>query len=322
MQSVEPTLSSSSETSASGKRGFSYLLAYDGSDHAQAAVNLLIDLAQNKTISASSQTITIFSVLPTQGIGPHERMQSAITREKERLLKAGYQTEAILKAGNPAATINAFAEEHHSDLILIGAKGLRSALGILLGGVSQQVIEYSNSPTLVVRAPYSGLRHILLVVDGSDTSAKAVEYLVPLCSDGSRERCSWLPSTAEMTVMHVLPPPIAQDTALRAWALGPEALYPAPLAQFDTAAVEAAEERDGEALLAKTLNLLRSGAVKASSLLVRGDAAEEILQTIQNKDIDLVVCGSRGLSAVSGWLLGSVSRKLVHYASCSVLIIK
>ena len=36
----------------------------------------------------------------------------------------------------------------------------------------------------------------------------------------------------------------------------------------------------------------------------------------------MVVCGSRGLSAVSGWLLGSVSRKLVHYAGCSVLIVK
>ena len=60
----------------------------------------------------------------------------------------------------------------------------------------------------------------------------------------------------------------------------------------------------------------------AQSAMPRGDAATEILDYIKENDIDLVVCGSRGLSQVTGWLLGSVSRKLVHYADCSVMIVK
>jgi len=320
MHSGEPIFSSAHNGSAAGKTGLSYLLAYDSSEHAQAAVDLLIDLAKNPL--ASSNQATLISVLPTQGIGPHEVMQAAIQRDEQRLSAAGFQTSSILIAGNPAATINAYAQEHQSDLIVIGAKGLRSALRILLGGVAQQVVEYSNSPVLVVRAPYSGLRRILLVVDGSTPSKQAVEYLVPLCPGGERQRCSWLPPSVEVTVMHVLPPPITQETTLRAWALGPEALYPTPIAPLDTAALEAAEERNGEALLAQMLDLLRLGKVEAESLMARGDAAEEILQMAQRKNIDLIVCGSRGLSAISGWLLGSVSRKLVHYANCSVLIIK
>ena len=322
MYSGEAIFSSADEGSAGDKTGLSYLLAYDNSEHAHAAVNLLIDLTKHSSISASANRVTMISVLPTQGIGPHEEMQAAIQRDEARLKAVGYPTEAILIAGNPAATINAYAEEHHSDLIIIGAKGLRSAFGILLGGVAQQVVEYSNSPALVVRAPYTGLERILLVVDGSPPSRQAVEYLVPLCPGGERQRCSWLPSSVEVTVMHVLPPPITQETTLRAWALGPEALYPAPIPPLDTAALEAAEERNGEALLAQALDLLRMGKVEASSLLVRGDAADEILQMVRRKKMDLIVCGSRGLSAISGWLLGSVSRKLVHYADCSVLIIK
>jgi nucleotide-binding universal stress UspA family protein len=55
---------------------------------------------------------------------------------------------------------------------------------------------------------------------------------------------------------------------------------------------------------------------------LRGDAATEILNFAQNINADLIVAGSRGLSQIQGWLLGSVSRKLVHYARCSVLIAK
>ena len=48
----------------------------------------------------------------------------------------------------------------------------------------------------------------------------------------------------------------------------------------------------------------------------------EVLELLNDNQVDLVVTGSRGLSPVKAWLLGSVSRKLVHYAPCSVLITK
>jgi nucleotide-binding universal stress UspA family protein len=50
--------------------------------------------------------------------------------------------------------------------------------------------------------------------------------------------------------------------------------------------------------------------------------SREIIHYARSNAIDLIACGSRGLSPVASWLLGSVSRKLVHYANCSVLIVK
>jgi nucleotide-binding universal stress UspA family protein len=47
-----------------------------------------------------------------------------------------------------------------------------------------------------------------------------------------------------------------------------------------------------------------------------------MIEYIKTEQVDLVVAGSRGLSPVKAWLLGSVSRKLVHYSDCSVLIVK
>ena len=83
-----------------------------------------------------------------------------------------------------------------------------------------------------------------------------------------------------------------------------------------------AEQRQGEVLLAQSEANLNDSGIKVESVLMRGDAATEIMNYIKEKNIDLVVVGSRGLSQVRGWLLGSVSRKLVHYAGCSVLIVK
>jgi nucleotide-binding universal stress UspA family protein len=249
-------------------------------------------------------------------------MQAGLNHEQQRLVEAGMHVEAILIAGNPAATLNAYAAEIQADLMLIGAKGLRATLGILLGGVAQQVVEYSSCPVLVVRSPYHGLKRILLVTDGSEQSKQALAYLAPPCPDGSRRRCSWLPQEAQVSAMHVLPPPIPDGIVTPAWALGPEVLYPTPVTPIDKQAVEAEEQRQGERLLKETENLLSRADLQTSSILVRGDAATEIIKTIRANEIDMVVCGSRGLSAVSGWLLGSVSRKLVHYAGCSVLIVK
>ena len=55
---------------------------------------------------------------------------------------------------------------------------------------------------------------------------------------------------------------------------------------------------------------------------MRGDAATEIIEYANQNQIDLIVAGSRGLSQMRRLLLGSLSRKLVHYAGCSVLIVK
>jgi nucleotide-binding universal stress UspA family protein len=82
------------------------------------------------------------------------------------------------------------------------------------------------------------------------------------------------------------------------------------------------EERAGRQLLSHTVEKLKAAGLTAASVLTRGDAATEIFQYHQTHPIDLIVAGSRGLGAVTGWWLGSVSRKLVHYANCSVLIVK
>lgn len=56
--------------------------------------------------------------------------------------------------------------------------------------------------------------------------------------------------------------------------------------------------------------------------LLEGPEAEAILTIARSREVDLIVMGSRGLGTLEGFLLGSVSRKVMHYAACPVLIVK
>ena len=82
------------------------------------------------------------------------------------------------------------------------------------------------------------------------------------------------------------------------------------------------EERHGKVLLDQTMMELAEFGIETTSVLMRGDAATEIIEYANQNQIDLIVAGSRGLSRMRRLLLGSLSRKLVHYAGCSVLIVK
>jgi len=51
-----------------------------------------------------------------------------------------------------------------------------------------------------------------------------------------------------------------------------------------------------------------------------GDSANAILHEAEKEGVELIVMGTRGLSAPERWLLGSVSTKVLQHAPCSVLV--
>ncbi|MGD1986294.1 MAG: universal stress protein [Desulfobacterales bacterium] len=55
--------------------------------------------------------------------------------------------------------------------------------------------------------------------------------------------------------------------------------------------------------------------------LREGNETDSILKVAENCAADLIVMGTRGLGAVKGFLVGSVSRKVIHYAACPVMVV-
>jgi nucleotide-binding universal stress UspA family protein len=287
------------------------LLADDGSQHSLASLTLLRGLE----LPPESQ-IAILGVFSPRQVDTHEALRAALERSKASLIEKGYQSTAECVLGYPAEKVIEYADRLHPDLIVMGAKGLRATLGILLGGVAQTVVEYANWPVLVVRAPFEGLHKVLLVVDGSASSQRAVEYLAHFP----------LPAGVELLVCHVLPPLVSPMLAVQSQAVsaaGIEMIATLPdTMQEEPTLWQKEEERQGEAIIKRAIEILQAAGLQAQPVLLRGDAATEIIEYVKAHGIDLIVAGSRGLSQVRGWLLGSVSRKLIHYASCSVLVVK
>ena len=53
-----------------------------------------------------------------------------------------------------------------------------------------------------------------------------------------------------------------------------------------------------------------------------GSPPVEIMRVAEAEGCDLIVLGSRGLSDIKAFLLGSVSDRVAHHARCPVLIVK
>lgn len=284
-------------------RPLDILLGVDGSEHALAGVRLIHDL----TLAPGSQ-VTALGVLRPRGGPARHKLLAALDEAEAALQGCGATVRTGLAHGHPAEELVKAAEERRSDLLVVGASGLQATLGILLGGVAQQVIEYARVPVLIARAPYTGLRRVLLATDGSSDSAHIAKYLAELP----------FPASVAVEVMHVLPPVPAYEPLTPASRLGRSGFeqFPPPEQIADE------EEKQGEALLDQTVTNLSRHGVQAGKVLIRGDAATEIIQYAKGCSADLIVAGSRGLTQVQSWLLGSVSRKLVHYAPCSVLIVR
>ncbi|NLF87587.1 universal stress protein [Candidatus Bathyarchaeota archaeon] len=78
---------------------------------------------------------------------------------------------------------------------------------------------------------------------------------------------------------------------------------------------------DTESILAEAERVAKSGGVAIQTLALKGDAVKQIVKAAAEGSFDLIVIGARGLSNLSGLVLGSVSQGVVKKAACPVLVV-
>ncbi|WP_439026923.1 universal stress protein [Haloarchaeobius sp. DT45] len=139
-----------------------------------------------------------------------------------------------------------------------------------------------------------GYSHILAPVDGSDASERAAEHAIDLATRYD----------AGLTVMHVV-----DDDLL-------------PLDARSQHLVQRLEDEAADIVTEVVEWATEAGVEPVERHIVRGSPAEQILATVEDGDIDLVVLGSHGRSGIDKVLMGSVSERVVRRSPVPVLTVR
>ena len=77
-----------------------------------------------------------------------------------------------------------------------------------------------------------------------------------------------------------------------------------------------------ESLVQRAAHDALSKGVEVETHVREGQPAEVIIHVANQEQADLIVVGSRGLTGIKRYLLGSVSSKVSEHAPCSVMIVR
>ena len=138
---------------------------------------------------------------------------------------------------------------------------------------------------------------ILLPVDGSDNSSKAVTDFIRLLD--------WYKEKPEI---HLLNVQYALD--------GNVSLF------INQADIKQYHQEEGLKSLQNTRDLLDQAGIAYQYHITVGDPAEMIVRFAAEKHYDLIVMGPRGKGNIQGLLLGSVTNKVMQLSSIPVLLVK
>lgn len=138
------------------------------------------------------------------------------------------------------------------------------------------------------------MKTIAYATDGSQSAADALAFAVELCKE----------TGATLEVIAVTPP--------RAVGKGSAGI----------AVTEVEEVGGAEHLAESAAATAREAGLSANTHVRHGDPAKEIADAAAESGADLLVVGSRGLGALRGALMGSVSRSLVAHSKVPVTVVK
>jgi nucleotide-binding universal stress UspA family protein len=229
-------------------------------------------------------------------------LRHVVDAARATLAPREFPIETDVAVGDPKEEIIRIAEEWEADLIVLGARGLGKIKRLLLGSVSLAVARHARCPVLVVKGRLRKLGSVLIAMDGSEDSFQAVRFLLSLP----------LTRQTKVRLLSVVEP-------LRYPASAPQVLH----GQLVKLLKELEKERRGqlEKVLDEAAAHFDDKITRVTRSTPSGDAAETILATAAGNDTDLVVVGSRGFG-MKRLLLGSVSEKVLHHATCPILIVK
>lgn len=202
----------------------------------------------------------------------------------------GLEVRTELSSGDPVEVLADLAQR--AELLVVGSTGLGSAETVMVGSTSAELLSRpEGAPVIIVRGEQPETpSHVVVGVDGSPTSARAIDFAFDFAA---RRAC-------ELVAVHAW-----SDT-------------PLGLGHFDRSRMD----REATELLSASLadQVRRHPDIPLRQITSAEQPARAVVDAA--KGADLVVVGSRGRGAIRRKLLGSVSHAVVHCAPCPVGVVR
>jgi nucleotide-binding universal stress UspA family protein len=136
---------------------------------------------------------------------------------------------------------------------------------------------------------------VLIPVDGSERSQRAVEHVIDLLGE------------IESAHVHLLnvqtPVPILKRLGVR------------------RADIDGQQQQEGERALRRAQRLLDRAGIPHEDHVAVGDPAETIVKHARRWKCDAIVVGTRGVGKTSNLVVGSVAMKVIQLAQCPVTLV-
>ena len=268
------------------------VVAVDNSDASRNAARFAAYLAG--FLGGELTVLSVFPVSPAAGepAGSSEGVHAMLGKS----LFAAHPSLAIEVAavrGVPQVEIPRFAERMKSSLIVLARKPRSRTARLIMGDTTDAVVRRSRVPCLVVPAGLGSMRRILAALDGTDRGMAVLQYAAALAA------------RTNLDISAVMVEPRMGD--------GPQL-------------ISSRAERLGEKVdecLQRAMTSPRGGAALATSALTvrQGNLVDEIVAEAQAQNADILVTGFHPGGPLLEVDERSVSRSLMHRASCAVLTI-
>lgn len=141
------------------------------------------------------------------------------------------------------------------------------------------------------------MRTILLPVDGSENSVRAVRRAIEISKEAGEARLLLVTAF----------PPIVSGNVKRF---------------FSAEDIQSYYQEEGQKALASAKALLDSEGIAYEDEVLVGPVAQSIADHAKKKQVDTIIMGTRGLGTVTGMLLGSITTKVLSLVDIPVMLVK
>lgn len=276
------------------------LVAIDGSESSMHALKESFKLARNE-----KSWITVVSVVPEYkgdldlvAVGNvmasmRKPCEDALHKAEELAKAEGALIKTVCEEGEAYERIIDLAEAENCELIVMGRRGMSRLERVLVGSVTARVIGHSHIDVLVVPSTTEiGWKKILLATDGSKYSKAAAERAIDFAGEYG----------GELRAVSVVDVP----------------------AEFYGEAPDAVEDLINKAkgYVEDVKRQAEAAGIKAETFVREREAYKAILDLAKELNVNTIVMGSHGRTGLKRLLMGSVTEKVIGYASCPVLVVK